>query len=106
MPDRIVSEELKLLERVTRGLADAPARQFPSEESLITEPGQPPPPVFADGNEPVVSVVMERNLGNLRLRPALVTIGSFLIFAALCYMLHERDKIATQRVADFEAGKA
>ena len=37
MPDRIVSEELKLLERVTRGLADAPARQFPSEESLITE---------------------------------------------------------------------
>ena len=49
---------------------------------------------------------MERNLGNLRLRPALVTIGSFLIFAALCFMLHERDKVATARVTEFEAGKA
>jgi DNA helicase-2/ATP-dependent DNA helicase PcrA len=37
VPDRIVSEELKLLERVATGLADAPARQFPSEASLIEE---------------------------------------------------------------------
>ena len=53
-----------------------------------------------------VSVVMRRNLGNLRLQPALTTIGSLLIFMALCYMLHERDKVATARVAEFEAGKA
>ena len=48
----------------------------------------------------------EQGLGNLRVRPALVTLGSLLIFCALCYMLHERDKVATARVADFEAGKA
>lgn len=37
MPDRIVSEELELLQRVTGTLASAPARQFPSDASLIEE---------------------------------------------------------------------
>lgn len=75
-------------------------------ESLELQPGQAPPPVFADEDQPVVSVVMIRNLGNLRLRPALVTIGSLLIFAALCFMLHERDKVVTERRAEFEAGNS
>ncbi|MDH3684723.1 MAG: ATP-binding domain-containing protein [Myxococcales bacterium] len=37
MPDRIVSEELKLLERVAGALATAPERHFPSEASLVEE---------------------------------------------------------------------
>jgi len=32
----------------------------------------------------------------------MVTIGSLLIFFALCYMLHERDKLVMARRAEFE----
>ena len=47
---------------------------------------------------------MVRNLGDLRLRPALVTLGSLAIFAALCLLMHERDKELMARRAAFEAG--
>lgn len=77
-----------------------------TEESLESLPGQPPPTPFADSEKPVISVVMVRNLGNLRFVPAMIAIGSFLIFAALCYMLHERDKAVTEARAAFEAGKS
>lgn len=70
-------------------------------ESIDNLPGQTPKRPVADPDEPVVSVVMIRNLGNLRLVPALVTLGSLLIFLALCYMLHQRDKIAMARVEKF-----
>ncbi|MCY3850340.1 MAG: hypothetical protein OXF75_05995 [Acidimicrobiaceae bacterium] len=73
-------------------------------ESIDNLPGQVPKRPIADPDEPVVSVVMIRNLGNLRLVPALVTLGSLLIFLALCYMLHERDKVVMARVAEFDKG--
>ena len=73
-------------------------------ESIDNLPGQVPKRPIADPDEPVVSVVMIRDLGNLRLIPALVTLGSLLIFLALCYMLHERDKIVMARVAEFNKG--
>ncbi|MDE0066139.1 MAG: hypothetical protein OXN44_04610 [Acidimicrobiaceae bacterium] len=73
-------------------------------ESIDNLPGQVPKRPIADPDEPVVSVVMIRNLGNLRLVPALVTLGSLLIFLALCYMLHERDKVVMARVAEFNKG--
>ena len=57
-------------------------------------PGQPPPRPVADRSKPVISVIMIRDLGNLRLKPALVALGSLCIFAALCLFLHERDKLA------------
>ncbi len=57
-------------------------------------PGQPPPRPIADRSKPVISVIMIRDLGNLRLKPALVALGSLCIFAALCLFLHERDKLA------------
>ena len=60
-------------------------------------PGQPPPRPVIDESKPVISVVMVRDLGNLRLKPALVTLGSLCIFAALCLFLHERDKLAWQQ---------
>ena len=60
-------------------------------------PGQRPPRPVVDQTKPVISVIMIRNLGNLRLRPALVALGSLCIFAALCLFLHERDKLAWQQ---------
>ena len=68
-------------------------------------PGQPPPRPVVDDSKPVISVLMVRDLGNLRLRPALVTLGSLFIFVALCLMLHERDKLSTrQRNGSVQAG--
>jgi hypothetical protein len=60
-------------------------------------PGQPPPKATADANSPVVSVVMIRDLGRLRLRPAAVCLISAFIFGLLCYLLHVRDKEVAAR---------
>ncbi len=57
-------------------------------------PGQPPPRPIVDESKPVISVIMIRDLGDLRLKPALVALGSMCIFVALCLFLHERDKLA------------
>ncbi len=74
--------------------------------SLVTILGEAPPRAMADSTQPVISVVMVRDLGNLRVLPALIAIGSGLIFFALIYMLHERDKEAMRRRAEFEAETA
>ncbi len=60
-------------------------------------PGQPPPRPQADPNQPVVSVLMVRDLGTLRLNPALTCIACSLIFGVVCYQLHVRDKEAAAR---------
>lgn len=73
-------------------------------ESTTLTPGEPPPRIEVDPDKPVISVIMVRNLGDLRLTPALVTIGSLAIFLALCLMMHERDKSMMARWADFQAG--
>jgi hypothetical protein len=73
-----------------------------TEESITNLPGSAPQRPVVDAEEPIVSIVMIRDLGNVRLRPAMVTIGSLLIFFALCYMLHERDKLVMARRAEFE----
>ena len=67
-------------------------------------PGQPPPRPIADSSKPVISVIMVRDLGNLRLRPALVALGSMCIFTALCLFLHERDKLAWRQREGAQAG--
>ena len=68
-------------------------------------PGEPPPRPVVDESKPVISVIMIRDLGNLRLKPALVALGSLCIFGALCLFLHERDKLAwRQREAGAPAG--
>ncbi len=74
--------------------------------SLVTIPGEAPPRAMADTGQPVISVVMIRDLGNPRVLPALVAVGSGLIFAALVYMLHERDKEAMRRRAEFRTETA
>ena len=78
--------------------------QEATEDSLTLTPGEPPPRLEADPDKPVISVIMIRDLGNKRLKPALVAVGSFAIFAALCLMMHDRDKALMAKRAEFEAG--
>jgi hypothetical protein len=63
----------------------------------ISEPGRPPPTPQADEDQPVVSVLMIRDLGYKRRPAALVTLGSLAIFLALTAMLHSRDKESMRR---------
>ncbi len=55
-------------------------------------PGAAPPRPRVDPNATPAAVVMVRDLGSLRLNPAVFTIASFLLFALLVYQLHTRDK--------------
>lgn len=60
------------------------------------EPGAPPPRPTADEDEPVISVVMIRDLGDVRFPAAMVTIFSGIMFGVLCTMLHRRDERVAQ----------
>ncbi len=75
-----------------------------TRESITNLPGTVPKRPVVNPDAPVISIVMVRNLGNLRLLPAMVTIGSLFIFLGLCYMMHERDKVVMARRAAYEAG--
>lgn len=54
--------------------------------------GETPPKPEPDESQPVISVVLERDLGDKRLPPVLVAIGSAIIFGVTCNVLHRRDK--------------
>ncbi len=73
------------------------------DEALIVEEGQAPRFPVLDQDEPIISVVMVRELGNLRFPPAMITLGSLFIFTALVYMLHLRDLATMKRVEEFES---
>jgi len=76
--------------------------------TLDKEPiaGQAPPFSEIDPNAQSVSVVMERNLGSLRLPAAVTTIGSALAFFGLCYMLKNRELELRRRTEDWESTTA
>jgi hypothetical protein len=59
---------------------------------IATEPGKAPPKATADTTQPARYVLMIRDLGNRRRPAAFIAIGASLIFAALCYWLHARDR--------------
>ncbi|HWA41048.1 MAG TPA: hypothetical protein VG712_05510, partial [Gemmatimonadales bacterium] len=56
-----------------------------------TLPGQAPPLPKADESKPVISVIMERDLGQRRTPGALLTVASGIMFGLLCVSLHRRD---------------
>ncbi|MPY94491.1 MAG: hypothetical protein GEV08_15955 [Acidimicrobiia bacterium] len=62
------------------------------ERTLVSRPGQAPPTRVVDEDQPVLSVILVRNLGSLRLPPAMVTLGSAVLFGLFAWMLHSRDK--------------
>jgi hypothetical protein len=65
-----------------------------------TRPGQAPPTPVADPDAPVISVVLERDLGALRLPSFGFTVFSGIVFGLLCWLLHNRDReVARNRAA-------
>lgn len=62
-------------------------------------PGGAPPRPQPDPSQEPVAVGMLRNLGALRLHPAIATISSLLIFGLLVFQLHTRDKEAMAKRA-------
>lgn len=81
----------KVIEVVT--LAD-PEEPCPAGAECI-EFGAAPPRPRIDESAPVQTVVLERDLGNLRYPPALITIASGVLFGVTCNALHRRDKAST-----------
>ena len=68
-------------------------RVAPVREVEVPE-GAPPPRPERDPSEPVTSVVLVRDLGNVRLPPFMLFASSAVIFAVLLSILHRRDKEA------------
>jgi hypothetical protein len=66
--------------------------QVQAVEPQVAVPGAAPPRPRVDPNATPASVVMVRDLGSLRLNPAVFTIASTLLFGLLVYQLHTRDK--------------
>lgn len=58
-----------------------------------TEPGRAPARPEIDENRQREYVYMVRDLGARRQPPAVLAVGAGLIFFALCYLLHRRDRI-------------
>lgn len=63
------------------------------------EPGQAPPIPVVDTDEPVISVVMLRDIGDRRFPSAVITVSSGLIFLLLCWILHQRERILEANLA-------
>ncbi len=63
--------------------------------------GEAPPTPRPQEDAPTVSAVLLRDQGSIRLPPALITVGSLIVFLILCHALHRRDQIAAaQRAAE------
>jgi hypothetical protein len=68
--------------------------QVQTSESQAVPAGSAPLPARPDPDEPVVSVVLVRDLGTRRLPPAVMTFLFGALFAFSCVTLHNRDKRA------------
>ncbi|HTO01879.1 MAG TPA: hypothetical protein VL068_14515 [Microthrixaceae bacterium] len=55
-------------------------------------PGEAPPPAQINEDASMVTVVLQRNLGNKRVIPFLFSLFTGILFAMFCWMLHTRDK--------------
>lgn len=77
--------------------------QVQRAESQFVEPGQAPPLPVPDADAPVISVIMERDMGGpipqliggRRFTPLMFTLFSAIVFAVLAVTLHNRDKRET-----------
>ncbi|MFM7068732.1 MAG: hypothetical protein ACKOYM_04650, partial [Actinomycetes bacterium] len=73
---------------------------------VVAAPGEAPPPPQMDPKAEIVTVVLERNLGNKRLIPALFCLFNGILFAVFAWMLHTRDKRAMAARAEWTPAKA
>jgi hypothetical protein len=60
------------------------------------KPGEPPPTPKVDPDAPVISVIMIRDQGNVRAKPAAFFVISFSMFVFFSLLLHFRDKTAAR----------
>lgn len=64
------------------------------------EPGRAPARPVVDNTQPHQYVMMIRDLGTKRQPAAFITIGSTLIFALCCWLLHRRDQVVQAHLQD------
>jgi hypothetical protein len=85
----------KIVDRLERGPFHAPhyavIQVAPVLDVKVAE-GEAPPKPQPDPDEEVTSVVMVRNLGNLRFPSLMVALSMSLVFGILANALHRRDK--------------
>ncbi len=67
--------------------------QVQANKKVAVKFGDVPPKAERDSAQPIVSVVLLRDLGSKRFPSAMVTLGSLVIFLLTVYMLHDRDKL-------------
>ena len=94
----------KAIERVKRGPFHAPhyaVIQVAPVVEVEVEEGEAPPKPEPDPDKPVTSVVMVRDLGNLRFPSLMIAISMSIVFALVANALHKRDQeiMAARRAA-------
>ena len=62
------------------------------QRTLVARPGQAPPVRQVDPNQAPLAIIMERDLGSLRLPPAMICLLSLTLFSTFAWMLHTREK--------------
>lgn len=67
------------------------------------KPGQPPPLAIADENEPVISIIMERDLGNKRRPSFFLTVFSAIVFLVCVNSLNRREKLVNEARSNLPA---
>jgi hypothetical protein len=70
-----------------------------------TKPGEPPPLPIIDKSKPVISVILIRDQGNVRAKPAYFFVICFSLFLVFVLMLHYRDKTLMKNLEHAEAVK-
>ena len=73
--------------------------QFRKAVPQTTLPGAAPPIPVADNTQPVMSVILERDIGSKRLPSILLTILMGTCFLVCCSVLHHREKILARNRA-------
>ena len=68
-------------------------------------PGQAPPTPTVDPSQPVISVVLVRDEGNVRAKPAYFFVICFCLFIVFALMLHYREKTLKKNLDDAEAAR-
>lgn len=108
-PDRASDS---LIDRVTNKITNTLRITHPPHYAVVEvqrvidpgplEPGTAPPTPEADPNEPEIALILERDLGNLRLNPAVLTFFSMVVFGITANVLHRRDKAEAENRARTE----
>lgn len=106
----VLEENANIFERVVHFFDETVLNPTHGEELIVVQvqgaidqptlPGQAPPVPTVDPDAPLVSVIMQRDRGGplpalfsgLRFTPAMFTVFSGLIFAALAWNMHVRDE--------------